>query len=807
MSARRASDSRAEGTSTWATATSGSGPPSVTISVAPRRTASGTNRRASCRSPGVATKQLPGSTRRESSVMDATEDGGAPTTVLTGSAASSSLTGISRAISFRRPWRQREPGGEARPQRLPRPGRLADDAALSPDLDRETERRERGERAPQRSSREIRHPAAPVGVDRRVGADKAHRRGHTGSGSLRRRPRDDLHGQDITRRHLEVAQDPAADRAPDRRGRLASPLLLPRLIEHHEHDEARLVRGRPADEGQHARRPRVASGRRIELLRGPRLARDLVPGNRRVVPGPGLDDPHEDSRQGAGRLGRDDFTDRRRREPPDLPPLGVEGRAHDPRLHERAAVGDGPKRRHQLERGHRDLLADRHRGQRQERPAPGSAQEPAALAGEPDTGRRPEAEGAHVAVVPLAPEGEAHLDGTHVRRVLQHLAERQPAVLLPVVDCRLGDGHGPVVAVDLVLGPDHALLERGRGEDDLEGRAGLEGIGHDAVAPVVLGRRLEKGVRVERRPEREGQHLTGARVEDDRHRRPGAGPPVGGVELALGHVLDRPVDREHDAVPGLRQLEQVWRGDLPAERVAPDDRLARGARTSPATAGGSFRRSQTNDRPLVRAARTSPGGRPRIGASRAVTRTGSPTLRGWMKSDSVGVDVASGAPWRSRIGPRWAWRTTVREYCRSASCASSARLTTWSHARRPVRPPNATANTAARIRTRARRSPGVTSLEPRCGPSAWPPGGSRRRRTRAPAAFDRAPAARARAAGRAPPPAPVSGGSPPRSRAGGRCPAPAPAGRAPRRAGTRAGPAAPACRRRSARRRRAAPRR
>ena len=31
-------------------------------------------------------------------------------------------------------------------------------------------------------------------------------------------------------------------------------------------------------------------------------------------------------------------------------------------------------------------------------------------------------------------------------------------------------------------------------------------------------------------------------------------------------------------MPGLRQLEQVWRGDLPAERVAPDDRLARDAR-------------------------------------------------------------------------------------------------------------------------------------------------------------------------------------------------------------------------------------
>src|SRR5437773_961483 len=161
---------------------------------------------------------------------------------------------------------------------------------------------------------------------------------------------------------------------------------------------------------------------------------------------------------------------------------------------------------------------------------------------------------------------------------------------------------------------------------------------------------------------------------------------------------------------------------------------SRSARTWPATAGGSFRRSQTNERELVRAACTSPGGRPRIGASRAVTRSGSPTLRGWTKSDSVGVEVASGVPWRSRIGPRWACRTTVREYCRSASCASSARLTTWSHARRPVRLPNPTASRAARIRTRARRSPGVTSRAPRCGPRAWPPDRSRRPRLRAPGA-------------------------------------------------------------------------
>src|SRR5437667_9039797 len=138
--------------------------PSVTISVAPRRTASGTKRRASCRSPGSATKQPPGSTRRESSVTDETDEGGAPTTVLTASAARSSLTGISRAISFRRPWRESEPSGEAGPERLPRPGRLPDDAALPLDLHREMERREHHQGTPECSTRDVRHDWAPVGV-------------------------------------------------------------------------------------------------------------------------------------------------------------------------------------------------------------------------------------------------------------------------------------------------------------------------------------------------------------------------------------------------------------------------------------------------------------------------------------------------------------------------------------------------------------------------------------------------------------------------------------------------------------------
>src|SRR5438093_57042 len=75
--ASAASARRAEGTSTWATRTSRSGSPSVTTSAAPRPTASGMKRRASCLKPGTATNAWPRSTRRESAERPVTDGAGA----------------------------------------------------------------------------------------------------------------------------------------------------------------------------------------------------------------------------------------------------------------------------------------------------------------------------------------------------------------------------------------------------------------------------------------------------------------------------------------------------------------------------------------------------------------------------------------------------------------------------------------------------------------------------------------------------------------------------------------------------------
>src|SRR5581483_12280346 len=112
---------------------------------------------------------------------------------------------------------------------------------------------------------------------------------------------------------------------------------------------------------------------------------------------------------------------------------------------------DRAERRQELDAGDRNLLADRDRGQREARPAGGIPELPPALAGQPDPGQPAEAEVGDVAVVAIPAELEAHLDRPDVRRELENLAEREPAVLLPVVDRAVGDRDDALLAVEPVL--------------------------------------------------------------------------------------------------------------------------------------------------------------------------------------------------------------------------------------------------------------------------------------------------------------------------------------------------------------------
>src|SRR5262249_62414649 len=118
----------------------------------------------------------------------------------------------------------------------------------------------------------------------------------------------------------------------------------------------------------------------------------------------------------------------------------------------------------------------------------GGPQLPPALAGQPEAGRAPEAERLDVLVVAVAAQREADLDRPHVRRELEHLAEREPAVALPVVDRLIGDRDDALLAVEPVVGPDDPFLERGGGQDRLEGGPRLERVADGAVPPLLGSR-------------------------------------------------------------------------------------------------------------------------------------------------------------------------------------------------------------------------------------------------------------------------------------------------------------------------------
>ena len=269
----------------------------------------------------------------------------------------------------------------------------------------------------------------------------------------------------------------------------------------------------------------VAASRGIEFLSGPSLARHLVARDRRHATRPLRHDVDEQPRQRPCGLGRDHLANRAGLEGARLAAVGVEHRAHHLRLHQPPPVRDGAERGDELERGDRDLLADRHRRERQPRPVARVTDEPATLARQADPGRAAEAEIRNVAVVAVATEREPDPDRADVRGVLEHLGEGEPAVFLPVADGRAGDGDHAVAAVDPIGRLDDAFLERPGGEDHLEGRPGLERVGDRAVAPLVAGRRRE-AVRIEGRPDGERQDLPRARIHRDRHRGPRARPPV-----------------------------------------------------------------------------------------------------------------------------------------------------------------------------------------------------------------------------------------------------------------------------------------
>src|SRR5207245_3203553 len=101
-------------------------------------------------------------------------------------------------------------------------------------------------------------------------------------------------------------------------------------------------------------------------------------------------------------------------EGPDAAAVGVEERAHELRLHEAPAVGDGREGRDHLDGGHGDLLADGHGGEGQGRPLWRGPKLAAALPGQAEPDGPAETEAGDVLVVALLAQLESRLDGADV---------------------------------------------------------------------------------------------------------------------------------------------------------------------------------------------------------------------------------------------------------------------------------------------------------------------------------------------------------------------------------------------------------
>ncbi len=316
----------------------------------------------------------------------------------------------------------------------------------------------------------------------------------------------------------------------------------------------------------------VAGG--VDLLRGAGLARHHVAGDRRLAAGALDHDAAQDRRERVDGVGLEHPPHDDGLRLPHRAALAVLDPLHEDRLHEVAAVRDRGRRHRDLQAGDADLLPEGHRRQRESAPARDGAEEAARLAGQLDAGRLAEAEVAHVAGEVVAAEPLRDPDHADVARLRDGLGEREPVEDGVVVDRDARDLDAAVAAVEDLARLDHLLLQPRGGGDDLEDAARLEGVGDGAVAPARARVGLV-AVRVERRPPGHGEDLAGERLDDDDHARDGLGLGHRAVELALGDVLDRLVEREHDGVAlgrgplGLR--------DRPAARVGVDDDLRRAA--------------------------------------------------------------------------------------------------------------------------------------------------------------------------------------------------------------------------------------
>ena len=152
--------------------------------------------------------------------------------------------------------------------------------------------------------------------------------------------------------------------------------------------------------------------------------------------------------------------------------------------------------------------------------------------------------------LPVLAEHHADVGRADVRRLDQHVLDRQPG---PVV-VEVADGEAPVahrrLRVDEGLGSDQPVLDRVRDRERLEHRPELVAplrrpVEQRAVRRIALGGQRRPGVRVEVRQARERPDLAGVGLHEDADR--ALGPHLG--HALLEHVLERRLRVEVDRQP------------------------------------------------------------------------------------------------------------------------------------------------------------------------------------------------------------------------------------------------------------------
>ena len=230
-------------------------------------------------------------------------------------------------------------------------------------------------------------------------------------------------------------------------------------------------------------------------------------------------------------------------------------------LQQHAVIGDGRHGRDELQRRHRDALADGHRRDVRVAHVVRVEEQAALLARQLDARRRAEAEELRVVRELLRAEPQADLRKARVERLLDDVGERDRAEAraAPVLDAAARDHD--VARVDEYLIRRDDLLLQGSGRDNrLERRARLVDEGDGAVLPD-LRRVVGEAVRVVGGPRGHREDLARLRIHDDA----GDGLRVvfchRAIELLLDDELDAAIERELDVLAVLALVLALARED------------------------------------------------------------------------------------------------------------------------------------------------------------------------------------------------------------------------------------------------------